>query len=1167
MKANHFRHVHRVLLAAICGLVSLAPLSAQSYLGGVRGLVKDSGGAVIANAKVNLINEATQVTRATVSNAEGEYVFSQIDPATYTVTVENPGFKKLDQKGVVIATAQFLTIDLKLEIGEVTSSVQVTEEVPLIETANASNGQVLDTQKMQDLPNLGRNPFLLSKLSTNVVTAGDPRFNRFQDQSGSSQISVVGGPVRGNNYLIDGVPITDSTNRAVIIPSIEATQEMKLQAGTYDATMGRTGGGVFNTLIKSGGNEYHGSLLGYTRQTDWDANTFFYNAASRPRASSKYYTWAGSLGGPVIVPKLYNGKNKTFFWLATESYRQDSPLSDQYAVPTTLEAKGDFSQSSAIIYNPLSTRACAPTDNCPTGVTQIRIPFMNNMIPQNMINPVGAAMIGYLPTVAPGRGKTDSFNYTGTDTLKDRADEYTSKLDQSIRDWWKVSLTYLHYKSREPGGNTLGTPAGGSSNGPYLLYRKADATAVNSTMTLNPTTVLVLRYGFNRFPNITRGISYGFNEGGLGLPSNFTGSLQAQYFPTLTLLNNTISSVSPSYSVFHSKNFSAAISKFAGKHSISTGFDFRVIRTDFTSQTSTGGAFTFNGVFSREYPSTTNGTGADFADLLLGYPSSGSVNTTTEFRDFVRYYSGYVQDDIRLTSKLTINAGLRYEYETGLGENTNQIAVGFNQTAVNPIGANVTGVIPYGIIEYAGQNGNPTTCCNVPKTKFGPRVGFAYQLTPKTVLRGGWGMFYAPTIFSTDGSIAPGYTQTTTYVASTNGNSTPANSLTNPFPTGVLQPVGNTLGASTAIGSTFNYLDQNRSAGLVHQFSFDVQQELPFNIALEVGYIGSRSFHLQPSPTGNGNMDINQLPVQYLSMGSALNTAVPNPFFGHGGTGVIGSATVAQSQLLLPFPEYSTIGEVTNPSKAQYDSLVVKAQKRYSAGVTVLTTLTWAKSMDNEWGSGGANAFNGFSGSTPPSQPQNYYNLAAEWALSSTSTPLRYTAAFSYELPFGKGKKMLNSSKLLDYAVGGWTINDVTIFQTGFPLFIYQQNLNSSIGTGEQRPNATGISPATAGSVEQRINSYINPAAFSQAPAFTFGNLSRSINMLGPGMKSFDVSLNKKFHIKERLTGEFRAEALNALNSPLFANPNTQFGTASFGKITYQANLPRQLQLGVRFAF
>ncbi len=1153
-------------VAALIVLCCAPLLDSQSYLGGIRGLVQDTGAAVVANAKVTLTNEATQATRATVTNAQGEYVFPQLDPATYKVSVEAPGFNKSETAGVRVATQEFVAVDFRMEVGQVTTSIEVNEEVPLVETTNASNGQVLDTQKLTDLPNLGRNPFLMSKLSVNVVPAGDPRFNRFQDQSGSSQISIAGGPIRGNNYLIDGIPITDSTNRAVIIPSIEATSEMKLQTGTYDASMGRTGGGVFNTLLKSGTNEFHGSLFGYTRQTDWVANNFFYNASGKPRPETQFYTWGASFGGPVEIPKLYHGRNKTFFWLATESYRQMSPLADQYALPTALEKAGNYSQSSSTIFDPLSSHACSAADNCPAGVSTARTPFPGNVIPASLINPVGAAILSYLP-LPQTTGKTDAYNFTGTDTLHDRADEYTAKMDHSLRDWWKVSGSYMHYKSREPGGNTLGTLPGGSSNGPYLLFRKVDATAINSIMTLNPTTVLTLRYGFNRFPNFTEGISYGFNPGTLGLPSNYVSGLQADYFPTIGLLNNTISSTSPSISVFHSNNFGAAVSKYVGKHNITSGFDYRLIHTDFTSLSSSAGTFSFNGVFTRQFPSQTNGTGADFADLLLGYPSNGSVSTTTKLYDFVHYYAGYIQDDYRVTSRLTVNVGLRYEYETGVAERYNHLVTGFNQTGVNPLAANVTGVLPLGVLEYAGVSGAPTACCNPAQTKFGPRFGFAYQVTPKTVFRGGWGIFYAPTIFSTDGSIAPGYTQTTTYVASNDGNATPANSLSNPFPGGILQPVGNSLGALTAIGSTFNYLDQNRTQGIVRQFSADLQQELPFGIAFEVGYIGSRSSHLQPSPTGNGNMNINQMPDRYLSMGSALNNPVANPFYGNGGTGVIGSAKVSQAQLLMPFPEYSTIGEVTNPSSAQYDALDIKAQKRLAAGVTFLSTLTWSRNYDNEFGAGGSNSFNSFSGSTPPSQPQDVYNLSREWALSSIDTPLRFTTAFTWELPFGKGKKYLNSNKWLDYAVGGWQINNVMVYQTGFPLFIYQQNLNSVIGTGEQRPNATGISPSMPGSVEQRIYGYINPAAFSQAPAFTFGNASRSIPYYGPGTKNWDSSLFKDFTIRERLKGEFRLETLNTFNSPQFANPNTQFGTASFGKITYQANLPRQLQLGVRFMF
>jgi len=289
-----------------CGwlLAFLLPtLDGQTYHGAIRGIVRDSTGAAVAGARITLTDQATNVARSTNTNTEGEYVFNAVDPALYSVAAESANFKKFVRRDVQVTTQASVTTDIELELGTISQSVEVTEEIPVVEGSNASNGQGIDSQKMTDLPNLGRNPFLFAKLSTNVVTAGDPRFNRFQDQSGSSQISVAGGPIRGNNYTIDGVPITDSVNRAVIIPSIEGTQEMKLQENTYDATMGRTGGGVFNTFLKSGSNVFHGSLLGYTRQTDWLANTFFRNASGQPKPDTPQYNWGGSLGGPVWIPK------------------------------------------------------------------------------------------------------------------------------------------------------------------------------------------------------------------------------------------------------------------------------------------------------------------------------------------------------------------------------------------------------------------------------------------------------------------------------------------------------------------------------------------------------------------------------------------------------------------------------------------------------------------------------------------------------------------------------------------------------------------------------------------------------------------------------------------------------------------------------------------------
>lgn len=1142
-------------------VLAVSALLGQTYQGGVRGTITDAQGASVADAKVTLTNTATNVSRDTLSNSSGEYVFNAVDPATYKITAVAPSFKTFERDNVVIATQQFLTVDVKLDLGSVTQSVMVTDEVPVIDTATASNGQVMDSQKLTDLPNLGRNPFLLSKLSTNVEPVGDPRFNRFQDQSGSSQISIGGGPVRGNNYLIDGVPVTDSENRAVIIPSIEGTQEMKLQENTYDATMGRTGGGVFNTLLKSGTNDPHFSLFGYTRQADWLANNFFYNANGTPRPDTPFYNWGGSFGGPVWIPKVYNGKNKTFFWLVTESYRQKSPESDGYVVPTALERTGNFASSATTIYDPATTRPCLAADHCPAGVSTVRSPFPGNVIPSNRINPIGAALLSYFPN--PNNLSTQT-NYQGNDILTDRADEYMAKVDHELLSWWKLNASYLHYKSREPGGNTLGTLPGGSpSNGnasPYLLYRKVDATQVNSVMTVNPTTVVSLRFGFNRFPNLTEPYSAGFNPALLGFPASFTNGLQAAYFPEADFNSSSLSTVSPGNSVFYSRNFLASVSKYLGRHSLTFGFDYRGIHTDFTNLNYSAGDFKFNGAFTEQFPNVT-GSGSDFADALLGYPYQGEVDTTTKLFLHVNYFSGYIQDDFRVNSKLTLNLGLRYEYETGISEDNNHLVVGFNGLALNPLAANVTGITPRGAVEYAGVNGNPTSCCNPSAKKFGPRIGVAYSLNDKTVIRGGFGIFYAPTRFADDPGMALGYTQATTYVASNNGNATPANSLSNPFPGGVLQPQGNALGALAGVGSSFNFLDQGRGSGEVLQYSIDVQRQLPYNVALEVGYIGSSSRHLQDSSTGTGAYNINQVPDSYLGLGSQLSSPVANPYFQNGGTGVIGSSTVTNAQLLKPYSPFNTIGILTNPSYALYNSMIVKAQKRLSAGLTFLSAFTWSKNMDNEFA--GTNFFSG-SGTAP----QDAYNLAAEYSLAVADTPLRWSNTVSYYLPFGKGKMFLNKSKLVDYAVGGWQVNFTNIYQSGFPLAISQSsNQNSILGTALQRPNATGVSPSMSGSVEQRLNGYINPAAFASAPIYTFGNVARTIPYRGPGMKNWDISLFKNFAITEKFNAEFRAEALNAFNSPLFPNPNTKFGSSSFGTITSQVNFSRMLQLGVRFFF
>ena len=1124
------------------GLISSATfLTAQSYQGGVRGSVIDPQKAGIANAKVSIVNTATGEAKSALTKASGEYDFASLIPGTYNLIAESPSFKQFDRKNVVVGTQEYLTIDLPLEVGSVSESVMVTEEVPLIEASNASQGQVLDNQKLVDLPNLGRNPFILSKLVPNVIQVGNPVYNRMQDQSGSSSISISGGPVRGNNYLLDGVPITDATNRAIIIPSVEAVSEVKVQANTYDSEMARTGGGMFNTLIRSGGNQYHGSAYGHLRRTDWDANSFFNNAGGVPITEQPNTTWGASLTGAIRIPKIYDGRNKTFFSAAIEQYDDVQSGSSTFYAPTALERAGDFSKTFTksgallVVSDPFT-----------------KVPYPGNKIPASALNPIGVNIANTY--VLPGRAPAyyGDQDLTGSASLKSHAAQKIFKLDENFTNWWRASASYARYYSLEPGNTWFPTV---SSPEQWRLQRRVDATAINNSFTLSPTTILNVRYGFNRFPNYGYKASQGFNLASLGFPASAVSQIPNPTFPIVNFTSAySLGTNNNFYYVHSSKNFSTNVSKFIGKHSLKAGFDYRRIAAAGNDLDGANGQFqfTFNGQF----------TGNEFADLLTGYPYSGDGYVAKKLSDYANYYGAYIQDDYRVSRKLTLNYGLRWERELGLQEMNNGLITNFASTSANPLAANVNGITPKGYVQFAGQGGASTHVGDFSGSKFGPRVGLAYQWDTKTTIRAGYGIFYAPQ-FAIGAPISPpGYTSETTYIATNDGYVTPAGSLSNPFPSGLTAPLGNSLGALTAIGQSFSLVSPKSKSPRVQQFSIDIQRELPFGIALEIGYVGSRSVNLGLNAP---SLNINALDPALLGT-PGLTNSVANPFYNHGGTGIIGGPTVGQYQLLLPYPTYGAINQ-SYPSynHAQYDSAIFKAQKRFSHGLSFLSSITFSRNLDAS-GGGPGNTLNGGS-----KAPQNPYNTEAEYGLSNINTPWNWVTSVSYELPFGKGKTFLSgSSRLVDTVIGGWSFHTVSSLRTGFPLQISQSTNNNSIfGYGSQRPSATGVSPVTSGSLEDRLNNYINPAAFSLSPRGTFGNLARVINMRGPGMANTDASLFKNFGITEQIKGQFRLEALNATNTPLFYGPNVAYApnSGSFGKITSQANFSRQLQLALRFSF
>jgi hypothetical protein len=690
------------------------------------------------------------------------------------------------------------------------------------------------------------------------------------------------------------------------------------------------------------------------------------------------------------------------------------------------------------------------------------------------------------------------------------------------------------------------------------LQRRVDATAINTNYTISPTAILTVRYGFNRFPNYGFKATQGFDLTTLGFPAALASQYTQPTFPiiaftTIESSNGVTLGTNNNFNYVHaSKNFSASVAKYIGRHSLKGGFDYRrIAAAGYDLDGGTGQLqFSFDGTF----------TGNELADLLTGYPRSGNGYLAKKLTDFANYYGLYVQDDYRLTSKITVNFGVRWERELGLQEEQNGLVTNFAKTSANPLAANVTGISPKGYVQFAGQDGASTNVGSFSGSKFGPRVGVAYVLSSKTTIRGGYGLFYAPQFAIGAPLSPPGYTSDNPYIATTDGFKTPAGSLSNPFPSGLVAPLGNSLGKLTAIGQSFSLVNPDAKSPRVQQFSVDVQRELPGAIVLQVGYVGSRSANLGLNAP---NLNINALDPSLLST-PGLTNSVNNPFFGKGGAGVIGTAQVGQYQLLLPYPTYGTINATySSYNHASYNSVFLKAQKRFSHGLTFLNTITFSRNMDSS-GGGVGNTLN-----SGAKAPQNPYNTDAEYSRANVDTPWNWATAVTYELPFGRGKRLMgNANRAIDYVVGGWSFNTVGVMHTGFPLQIAQSTNNNSIfGYAAQRPNATGVDPSTSGSLEDRLGGYINPAAFSTAARGTFGNLSRTITLRGPGQVNFDASLFKNFSFTERLKGQFRLEALNATNTPLFYGPSVSFGSGSFGKITTQANFSRQLQLAMRFSF
>jgi hypothetical protein len=922
------------------------------------------------------------------------------------------------------------------------------------------------------------------------------------------------------------------------VPSPDAVQEFRVQSNTYDAQFGRTGGGTINVSLKGGTNKLHGALYHYFRNDVLNANSFQNNRSNVDRAAFRWNQPGLVIDGPVRIPKLYDGRDKTFFMFSWEKIISSIPAPVTQTQPTAEQRNGDFSKTlqangqPITIYDPLTTTC--------TGNNCTRTPFANNLIPANRIDPVARKILDFIPLPnQPGNAQGFFNHFISPNARTDEYDQFATRLDHNLSDRHKLSGRWLRNNRHE----VRGLAGYKQDASPFFLhYRKNFGGGIDLTSTLSPTLVSNFKINFIRHEFAIQRYGDGFNITQLGFPASFASQVKRSFFPSVSFTDyTTLGNTGSQFTFSDSSSFSETLNKTVGSHALKFGGEVRFLRDNYANPTSSAGNFAFTKGFTQRNPLAGDAaSGNAFASFLLGYPASGSVPINPSFAYQHLYYGAFLQDDWRVNRKLTLNLGLRWDYESPTSERFNQLNAGFDQTS--PSSFQVPGLQLKGGLLFVSQDNRLPYKRDL--NNFGPRVGVAYQLNAKTVLRGGYGLSYLPAF---DPGTANGYSVSTPYVASTDGNLKPANVLSNPYQAGLVQPVGSSQGLSTLVGQGFTFYDTNVKIPMNHQFSFGIQREIPWGMVVDISYIGSRTRSLN---TAKG---INEVSAADLAQGAAfLNAQVTNPFAGRLPGTAINGATVVRSQLLRPFPQFTGLTEDRRTiGRAWYNSLQMRLEKRLAQGFHYLLSYTFSKNMEAV---GYLNAQDAIGQLAP--------------VVTGDYAPHRLMISGGYDLPLFK-----NSSAWLRNIAGGWKVNGIAALQSGVPVgtpggvFLIgdprlpegQQSLARWFNTCTL--TTTGARQSCASASETPV--------FQIQPAFTLRSHStRFSNIRTSRPPQIDLSLFKTFRFTEGVALQVRAEAFNFANTPWFGGPNTTAGSAAFGVVTAsQVNDQRNVQLALKLVF
>ena len=1161
-------------LAGVLG--SLPGALAQTFQGGVRGKIRDADGGVIPAAAITLRNEETGAVRRTESNAAGEYALANLQPGTYTLRAEAEGFNSFVSEDLLVGVSALLVVDAALQVGAVDEVVTVTGETPLVENGTASVSSTIDRAQIEKLPTPGRNVFIMAVNTPNVVHTGNPVWVKQSDQTNSSLLSLGGGPLRGNNYTVDGVSTTDMRNRSVIIPVFEAIQEMKVQTNAYDAEMGRTGGGVFNTIHRSGTNKWAGSALyqfrpgklntfwrklSYFQQQDFDAGAI----GRQDLENVPYNLGGGSFGGPIA-------RGRTFFWTAAEGYSDNAVSNAAITVPGGAEAAGDFARHGGTIYDPLDRDAGGA-----------RRPFADNRIPASRIDRTGSALAEMLAGLGPGGNLSTS----GSQTV--RALQVTGNVNHAFNDSWRLSGTYLRYLSEEPlfGHyrdllNAESSPDFGI--GAAVLDRNVHALALNNTFLTGSASVLTLRYGQTYFYDSFGNPAFDKDamRSRLGIAGGFLDDIYAQdgyagQFPRISVAGFgngglTHGSETNNNVVWASREIAGTFAQFVGNHTLKYGAQWRRLGLGTVSYDH-GLTLDFARKFTQG-PDPANprtGSGSALADLLLGIPDGGSATLAAPADVFLDYFGGFIQDDWRATSRLVLNLGLRIEHETGLHEHGGDFAVGWDRQNPFPIQAaappgieeELPGFPLRGGLMYAGVEGNPRHQWDPPAVKFGPRLGFAYSLTPKTVLRGGYAVFWAPYAIPSGTGASEigtyGYSAVTNLARSVDGITPPQASASNPFPNGILLPTGNANGRLQNIAGDVYFNEQYRKSPVIWKWSLDMQRDLGNETALKMGYVGSRGRDLAVGGTMDSVLNINQLADRYLTLGDGLNRRYPNPFYGNDDFGAFAaSRTLPLGQLLRPFPHFRNVyARHVSSGKSLYNSLRFELEKRFRGRWGAKINYTFTHHKDNIYEAN--TLLESLSGAVYNTPDECAFArcpvLEEDYSYSLLHAPHMTNLNLMYALP--------GRSKLL----GGWTASMAAILRSGFPLAVTQnENPLSAYGFSRQRPQNAAV--AGGGDPAGHADRYVTAGSLEPTRGLRLSAAPRTTAAVrSPVLVNWDFSFEKSTPLGDKANLMLRLEFINLFNNVNWRGPRTVYGLDNFGSIPGTRGFPRTFQLLTRIAF